>query len=401
MNMHLPPQSLEARGALDLASEDQASGAARRGRLAWTRARRLGLAVAAVASLSLFIWFLVARATAPGPTAPPAGPPAVSVMVPGLAPVADRVRVAGTIAARRDMPVGVAGEGGQIVAIRAEAGQFVRAGQVLAEIDSAVQRAQLAQLEAAVAQAEADLRLAQSELDRALRLVERGFVSKADIDRRTATRDSARARVEVARAQVREMRERIARLAIRSPAAGLVLERNVEPGQVVSPASGALFRVAAGGALELRAEVSEEDMATLAVGKPARVVPAGSERAVAGTIWLLEPVIDPARRLGTARIALPSDPAVRAGGFATADIEVTNAMRPLLPQSAVLADAAGSYVYVVGRDDRVERRPVKIGRVSEAGVSIREGLTGNERVIVSAGAFVRPGERVTPVLREG
>ncbi len=398
MNMHLPSQKLE--GLAPVADGPEPKRGLARDRLRRLPLQRVGIAVVAVAALAAFIWFLVERAKAPGPTAPPSGPPAVSVMVPGLVEVADRVRVTGTIAPRRDMPVGVVGEGGAIVAIRAEAGQYVRAGQVLAEIDSGVQRAQLAQLEAAVAQADADVRLAQSELDRAAKLVDRGFVSQADIERRTATRDAARARAEVARAQVREMRERLARLTIRAPEAGLVLDRMVEPGQVVSPASGALFRIAAGGEMELRAEVAEQDMVALAVGETVSVTPVGAAAPVTGSIWLLEPVIDPQRRLGTARIALPADPAIRAGGFAVADIEAGRALRPVLPQSAVLADPKGSYVYIVGADDRVSRRDVKIGSISQAGVAIAQGLSGTEKVIVSAGAFVRPGETVTPVLRK-
>ncbi|WP_194744639.1 efflux RND transporter periplasmic adaptor subunit [Thermaurantiacus tibetensis] len=396
MNMHLPSQQMDGLTPDGLARVESAAARPFVARAPW---KRVGIALLVVAALAGFVWYLVERAQAPGPTAPPSGPPAVSVMVPGQVEVAERIRVTGTIAPRRELPVGVVGEGGAIVAIRAEAGQYVRAGQVLAEIDSGVQRAQLAQLEAAVAQAEADVRLAQSELDRALKLVERGFVSQADIDRRTATRDAARARAEVARAQVREMRERLARLVIRAPEAGLVLDRMVEPGQVVSPASGALFRIAAGGQMELRAEVAEQDMPALAVGEPVMVTPAGAAQSVTGTVWLVEPLIDPQRRLGTARIALPSDPSIRAGGFAVAEIETRRALRPVLPQSAVLADQSGSYVYVVDADDRVVRRDVRIARISEAGVAIAEGLSGTEKVVVSAGAFIRPGEKVTPVLR--
>ena len=92
--------------------------------------------------------------------------------------------------------------------------------------------------------ARADLQLAQNELDRALQLVERGFISKADVDRKTATRDSARARVNVANAQLSETRARNARLDIGAPVSGYVLERNVEPGQTVSAGSGILFRLA-------------------------------------------------------------------------------------------------------------------------------------------------------------
>lgn len=378
-----------------------AGGAEDMGEAQVARKSRLKVALillAVAAAVAGFIWFLVEKTTATGPVAPPSGPPVVSVMVPGTSAVTDRVAALGTISARRDMPVGVAGEGGMVTAIRAEAGQFVGRGQVLAEIDSAVQRAQLAQLQAGVVQADADARLAQSELDRAQALVARGFISKADIDRRTATRDSAVARVGVARAQVREMQERIARLSIRAPEAGLVLQRNVEPGQVVSPGSGALFRVAAGGQMELRAQVAEQDMAGLAVGQPARVTPVGSANEYVGTVWLLEPVIDPQSRQGVARIALPTAGELRAGGFANVVIDGTEAQRPRVPQSAVQTDDGVSFVLVVDDKGVVARRDIRIASVSADGVAVAEGLTGAEQVVVSAGAFLRPGETVKPVL---
>jgi HlyD family secretion protein len=390
MNMHLSPQDPDIRAQLD-------RDIAEANRPRRQRARRIGLLVAV--ATAAFVGFLFWKANAPKPAAPPSGPPAVSVMVPGTSLVADRVTAIGTISARRDMPVGVAGEGGMISAIRAEAGQFVGRGQVLAEIDSAVQRAQLQQLQAGVLQARADARLAQSELDRAQALVARGFISKADIDRRTAARDSANARVTVAQAQVREMDERIARLAIRAPEAGLVLQRMVEPGQIVSPGSGALYRIAAGGQMELRAQVAEQDMPQLRVGQIATVTPVGSPVRHAGSVWLLEPVIDPQTRQGTARVALPSSPDIRAGGFANVQIDGVRAQRPVVPQSAIQSGADGSTVLVVLPDGTVQRRVVTVGKISVEGVAILSGLTGTERVVVSAGAFLRPGEKVKAVIR--
>jgi RND family efflux transporter MFP subunit len=192
------------------------------------------------------------------------------------------------------------------------------------------------------------------------------------------------------------MQERIARLAIRAPEAGLVLQRMVEPGQVVSPGSGALYRIAAGGQMELRAQVAEQDMPGLAVGQTATVTPVGSSERFAGNIWLLEPVIDPQSRQGVARIALPRADALRAGGFATVVIEGAQAQRPLVPQSAVLSDREGSYVLVIGKGDIVRRVPVTAGATSPEGVAILSGLTGAERVVVSAGAFLRPGEKAAP-----
>jgi RND family efflux transporter MFP subunit len=390
MNMHLSPQDPEIRAQLerDIA---EANGPRKR--------RKVMIVLAALLVTAAFLGFLFWKANAPRPAAPPSGPPSVSVMVPGTSLVAERVTAIGTISARRDMPVGVAGEGGMISAIRVEAGQFVGRGQVLAEIDSAVQRAQLQQLQAGVDQARADARLAKSELDRAQALVSRGFISRADIDRRTATRDSANARVAVAQAQVREMQERIARLAIRAPEAGLVLQRMVEPGQIVSPGSGALYRIAAGGQMELRAQVAEQDMPQLRIGQTATITPVGSANRYAGTVWLLEPVIDPQSRQGTARVAVPASPDIRAGGFANVEIDGVRAQRPVVPQSAIQSDSTGSSLLIVLPDGTVQKREVKVGKISAEGVAVVSGLTGTERVVVSAGAFLRPGEKVKPVLR--
>lgn len=397
MNMHLSPQDPDVRAQLE---RDAAEALAEAERRRQDRRRTLRYALIGVALLAAFIGFLLWRVNAPKPASPPSGPPVVSVIVPGTSLVADRVSAIGSISARRDMPVGVAGDGGMVSAIRVEAGQFVGRGQVLAEIDSAVQRAQLAQLEAGVVQARADLRLAQAELDRAQALVSRGFISKADIDRRTANRDSAQARVGVAQAQVREMQERIARLAIRAPEAGLVLQRMVEPGQVVSPGSGALYRIAAGGQMELRARIAEQDMPQLKVGQTATVTPVGSPSSYAGTVWLLEPVIDAQTRQGTARVALPPSPDIRAGGFANVAIDGVRAQRPVIPQSAIQADSSGSSVLIVLPDGKVQKRSVKVGTISADGVAILDGLTGTEQVVMSAGAFLTPGEKVTPKVRK-
>ena len=323
--------------------------------------------------------------------------PSVTVIVPGRQQVAREVTANGTLAARVDMPVGVAGEGGLVNAVLVQPGDWVRAGQVLATIDRSVQVETQAQQAASIAVAQADARLAQSELDRAQTLVARGFISKADLDRRTATRDAALARVKVAQAQLSETRARTGRLSVRAPAAGLVLTRAVEPGQVVGPASGTLFRLAKGGELELRATLAEADLAQMRLGASAEVTPVGLNRSFAGRIWQISPVIDPQTRLGMARIALGYDPALRPGGFAGASIVAGNSSAPLLPQSALQSDDKGNYVYVVGAQNKVERRAVKIGAVSDAGVAIVSGLAGDERVVASAGAFLNPGQKVVPV----
>lgn len=322
--------------------------------------------------------------------------PAVSVVIPGRQQVARIISATGQLAARYDMPVGVPGEGGQIVRVLVEAGQWVGAGQTLAVIDRSVQSQEAAQLAAQIEVARADARLAQQELERAQALVARGFVSKADVERRTAARDAANARVRVAQANLGQSRARIGRLDVRAPAAGLLLDRNVEPGQVVGPGTGALFRVARGGQMEMLAKLPEGDLARLGAGVPATVTPVGSTRSYPGQIWQVSPIIDPQSRQGEARIAVSYDRDLRPGGFATAEIRAGAVDAPLLPESAVLNDDRGSYVYIIDGQNVVRRRNVRVGSVTDEGVVVIEGLAGNERVVQSAGAFLNEGEKVRP-----
>ena len=327
--------------------------------------------------------------------------PTVTVVVPGRQTVDRSISATGSLAARVDMPVGVAGEGGMVTRVLVQPGQWVGAGQTLAVIERSVQSQEAAQLAANVQVARADAELAQNEFERSEALVGRGFVSKADLDRKRAARDAAAARVRVAQAQLNAARARIGRLDIRSPAAGLVLERNVEPGQVVSPGSGALFRVAKGGEMELLAQLSESDLASLRVGAPADVTPVGTDRKFSGQVWQVSPIINEQNRQGIARVALAYDPALRPGGFANVEIVSGSQEAPVLPESAILSDERGSYVYVVDSNNKVARRAVQTGPVTPQGIAITGGLSGRENVVLRAGGFLNPGETVRPHRQRG
>jgi RND family efflux transporter MFP subunit len=322
--------------------------------------------------------------------------PNVTVIVPGTSSVGRAIVASGPLAARRDQPVGIAGSGGRVVRVLADAGTWVHAGQVLAIVDRSVQAQQAAQLAAQIDAARANAALAQSNYERALALQGRGFVSKAEIDSKKATRDAAYAQVRVAQAQLAATRAEIGRLNVTAPAAGLVLERNVEVGQIVGAGSPALFRIAEGGQMEMRAQLSQQDLAQVHVGMPASVTPVGSQRSVSGTVWQVAPVIDPQSRLGDVRIAVPYDPTMRPGGYAEARITAGTASAPLLPQSAVLSDDEGNYVYIINARNQVERRNIKIGAINDNGVAIAAGLSGNEAVVLSAGPFLNPGQKVNP-----
>jgi RND family efflux transporter MFP subunit len=327
--------------------------------------------------------------------------PTVSIMEPGRTTVQGTIISTGSLAARHEVAVGVVGEGGRVVSVPVEIGDWVHAGQVLAVIDRSVQSQQAASSAANIDVAKADADLAQANLDRALQLVDRGFISKADVDRLTATRDAAAARVKVAEAQYRELLARNARLNIVAPVAGLVLDRNVEVGQVLGSGGTAPFTMAQGGELELLANLNEDDLAAVSVGSPAEVTPVGSDKSFAGRIWQLPQIIDPQTRQGAARIALPYDKALRPGGFATAEITRGALVAPRLPESAIMSDEQGSYVYIVNGENRVERLNVKTGIVTDEGIAIVAGLNGTERVVARAGGFLNEGDRVSPVRMTG
>lgn len=326
--------------------------------------------------------------------------PVVTVISPGSTLIQGNITAPGTLAARRPMPVGVVGEGGRVTAVNVDAGDWVEQGQVLAVIDRSVQAQQADAQAAQIEVARADARLAQQNLDRALQLVERGFISKAEVDRLTATRDSAAARIKVAEAQLRELRARNARLNILAPASGYVLERNVEPGQTVGAGSPSLFVIATGGEMELLAQVNESQLAGLSVGVAASVVPTGSAKTFEGQVWQLSPTIDPQTRQGTARVALTYAPELRPGGFATAQIKSGTIRATVLPESAVLADTEGSFVYIIDADNKAVRTSVTTGMVTPDGIAITGGLTGTEKVVLRAGGFLNPGETVSPQREE-
>ena len=263
--------------------------------------------------------------------------PTVTVVVPGRSEVARTVTASGALAARRDQPVGIAGQGGRVTRVLVDAGNWVRAGQVLATVDRSVQSQQAAQLAAQIGQ-----------------------------------------------------------LNVLAPTSGLVLARSVEVGQIVGAGSPALFRLAAGGDMEMRAQISQQDLAFVRAGMPATVTPIGLDRSFTGTVWQVAPVIDPQSRQGEVRISIPYDPAIRPGGFAEAKIGAGGTTAPLLPQSAVLSDEKGNYVYIINAKNEVERRDVKIGNVDDNGVTIATGLSGQEAVVLSAGPFLNPGQKVSP-----
>jgi HlyD family secretion protein len=323
--------------------------------------------------------------------------PLVTAAAPGIQAVKSTVSFTGTIQARYDMPIGAEGESGRITAVLVEAGDRVKSGQVLVRIDQSVLRPQLNRLTASLEEAKAQAALSAAEYRRAQGVAASGALSSEEIARREAAAVTDEARVKVAAAQLAEAEARLGKTAIVAPASGIVLTRNAEVGQTASPGGEPLFRLAREGEIEMRGAVAERDLATLSVGQTAQVYLTGIATPFEGKVRLLGAIIDPVSRLGDIRISLKAHTALRPGAFARGEVVVGAAQRPVLPQTAVLSDSQGTYVLIVNNENKTERRAVRVGNSVPEGLVISEGLNGDERVISTAGAFLRNGESVKVV----
>jgi len=380
-------------GASTVVQRPAAADAGSPSRVKWT----LGvLAIVVAVAVAAAVWMSrVSGPSAPTTLANEQSIPLVSVMSPGVTAVTSNVTFTGAISARYDMPIGIDGDAGRIVGIYVEAGDHVKKGQLLAKLDDSVLIPQVNRLAASLEQTRAQAALSAAEYRRAQAVAPAGALSAEDVEKRRATQITDEATVKVAAAQLAEYEARLNRTHVVAPVDGTVLMRKAEVGQIANPGGDALFRIASGGEVEMRGQIAEQDLAALKTSQAALVYITGLSRPFEGRVRLLGAVIDPNTRLGEIRIALKPDPALRPGAFARGSVIVDKAERPVLPQTAVMSDSQGTYVYVINGESHVERRPVSVGGTIDAGVIVSAGLTGSEQVVTTAGGFLRNGERVT------
>ena len=230
---------------------------------------RVILPLAAVAALSAFI--LQARTRGPG-TGPAAGsaPPAPATL-----------RAEGRLVGYPGTDVTVGTDlAGTVARVSVQEGARVRRGARLVELEASEQRAALAAARAKSAEAEADVRLSQSDLARIQALKEQSLVSQQGLDRAQHDRDAAQARLALAQAEVQRLEAVVRKSSIVAPIDGEVLERLVEPGQALS-AGDPVARVADLSRMRVEAEVDEFDAGSVRLGAGVQVEAEG----YAGQRW--------------------------------------------------------------------------------------------------------------------
>lgn len=318
-----------------------------------------------------------------------------------VAPVAERpitgsITASGPLVPREEAAVMPEVTGYRVARVLADEGQWVRRGQTLAVLDGALLQSQVEQQQALAAQAAVQAEQAESQAERVEGLDGQGVLSEEQLEQRRFQARAARATANAQAAALRDLRTRASKLSVAAPVAGLVLERNVRPGELAAGGAGPWFRIAENGAIELEAQLSEEDLARLRPGMGA-VVTLPNGVTVNGQVRLVSPQIDPQTRLGTARVRLPVRQDIRAGGFGRAVFGGSGEQVRTVPETAVRYDADGASVMVVGADNRVRRVAVQTGQRGGGLVELVRGPPVGARVVQSASAFLLDGDLVQPV----
>jgi HlyD family secretion protein len=326
------------------------------------------------------------------------GPRAVRIARVVNEPLASVLTVSGLLTPREEAAVTSELSGYKVIKVYVEQGDWVKAGQPLAQLDDTLLRAQIAEQQAVVTQQVLAAERAESQARNVEGLDNKGVLSQEDIDTRRFQAKSARAAAVAAQAQLDDLKTRQARLTLRAPVAGLVLARYVRPGDLPSGASAGqpLFRIARDGLEEIDAEVPESDLTKLKVGQKAEVtLPDGAK--VTGELRLISPEIDQTTKLGRARILLPVRADLRPGGYAYARLPGVKTTGLVAPDRAVSYDADGAAVYVVDASNRVHRVAVRTGERSNGFVELLQGPPAGSRVLVTGASFVLDGDKVAPV----
>jgi HlyD family secretion protein len=370
-----------------------------------------------------------AQAASEPPATKPAGPalPAITVTKAVRTTITDRVLASGMIEPVEQIFVQPQIEGQAIDTLEVDVGVWVEAGQILARLSPSSMQLQKSQLEASLASAEsaiaqsnalrAEAQAAAEEAERIrtrqVTLQGKGIASVSSAEQADSNATVARSRViaadhaksaaeaqrKVIEAQIEDVDLKLARTEVKAPFAGTVVEKNAMVGSIASASGKPIFVLVRDGLLELRADVAEQDVMRLREGQPAALRVTGINRLLTGKVRLVEPTVNASTRLGRVRIAVEEQAEVRWGMFVDADITAEQRQAIVIPLSAVGMRDGRAFVLKLG-DDRVAETEVKLGSREGGNVEIVSGLEAGDVVVAKAGAFVRDGDRINPVLVE-
>lgn len=327
---------------------------------------------------------------------PEATLPAITVSTVSTRNLTDTIYASGLVTPSETVLVAPLLEGQQIEALMAQVGDTVAKDQVLAQLSTATMGLQKAQLAASLVAAKSNAAEAEKTATRVAALFAQGSASNTANDQARAAATAASAQLTQIESQLANVELMLSRTEVKAPVAGQIAARNAQVGSIASAAGQPMFTIIRDGALELRVDVSQADLARIAVGQEVSLQGAGDGAAISGTVALVEPTIDPQTRLGRVRISVPADDRVRSGMFMEARIVASSRQVIAVPVSAIGAGSAGLNVMRFA-DGTVKEVTVKTGIREGKWIEITEGLTEGDKIVTKAGAFVRNGDKINPI----
>jgi len=269
------------------------------------------------------------------------------------------------------------------------------------------------QLEAQLVEAQANEAEAIRQAERAERLVKSKAVAVGEAERLRATAAASTARVNSAKqaisannadlkvidAQVDDVDLRLARTDIKTTVAGVISARSARIGAIAVGAGNPLFTLIRDNAIELKGDVAEGDLLKLKPGQRVRMTVAGTSTVVEGKVRTIDPVVNATTRLGSVKISIEDPGVARIGMYASAEVIVSEREVLTLPLTSVTSEDGGMVVRKVV-DGVVTMTKVTTGVQDGDFIEISEGLKAKDIVVEKAGAYVRNGDKVSPVFNQ-
>lgn len=341
----------------------------------------------------------------------------VTTVQPAKADLPIRLSANGSITAWQEAIIGSEVNGLRLTEVRANVGDKVRAGQVLAVFALESVQAEVAQSRASLAEAEASAADAAGNAEKARTLQASGALSEQQINQYLTAEKTAKARLEAARAVLTVQQVKLKQTQLLAPDNGVISARTATVGAVVG-AGTELFRMIRGGRLEWRAEVTSSELGRLPVGTAATVVAANGVE-LKGRVRMIAPTVDPQTRSALVYVDLPSNTGklsvaaggrtgdaasvaritapVTAGMFAKGEFDLGTSAALTIPQQSVVIRDGFSYVFILGPDSHVSQVKVQAGRRQGDRVEVISGIRPDAELVNSGAGFLNDGDLVSKV----
>lgn len=300
----------------------------------------------------------------------------------------------GSVVAWQEAIISAELAGLRIAEIRANVGDRVRRGDLLAALDDATQQAAEAESQASLLESDALFAEAQANAERARKLKASGFISEQQVVQAATAEQTARARLEAQRARHRAHALRLAQTRIVAPDDGVISASAATVGTLTQPGA-ELFRLIRQGRLEWRAELTADELVRVSRGMKVEITLA-SGQTIHGKVRAVSPAVDARTRYGLVLVELPVDSRLVAGLFARGEIRLgqSRATVQTLPQSAVVQRDGAAFVLMLTADGKVQERKVGLGQRAGDRIEIVSGLEPGVSVVETGGAFLTDGDSV-------